>query len=101
MEGRTAWIIFDADNTLWAIEHLYDAAREALVHYLSAEGCDAKQVEEYQRMRDKELHKTYGYSARRFARSFEDTLLRFFRNALDESVRHVRQLALNVPPRRP
>jgi putative hydrolase of the HAD superfamily len=96
MNTGSAWVIFDADNTLWAIEHLYDAARERLVRFVSAEGTDGKQVESYQRSRDKELHETYGYSACRFARSFEDTLLRFVTCAPAEKVRHVRRLALEV-----
>ena len=96
MEGRSAWVIFDADNTLWPIEHLYDSARALLVKHVAAQGLAPSTVEEYQRARDKELHKTYGYSACRFARSFEDTLIHFLPNAPAESVRHARQIALNV-----
>ncbi|VTR94014.1 Putative uncharacterized protein OS=Streptomyces himastatinicus ATCC 53653 GN=SSOG_04500 PE=4 SV=1: HAD_2 [Gemmata massiliana] len=96
MDGAAAWLIFDADNTLWPIECLYDSARERFVRWVSAEGPDGALVEEYQRTRDKELHKTYGYSACRFARSFEDTLLCFLPDAPAEAVRFARQLALGV-----
>ncbi|MBP3957163.1 HAD family hydrolase [Gemmata sp. G18] len=96
MEGRSAWIIFDADNTLWPIEHLYDDARESLVQSLALEGFERDEVEAYQRARDIELYATHGYSACRFARSFEDTWLRFVPSAPPENIRHARLLALNI-----
>lgn len=90
------WIIFDADNTLWSIEHLYDAAREELCRFIANRGAAESDAADFQQRRDHELHATYGYSACRFARSFEDTLLHFSPSARAEEVRHVRQLALNV-----
>lgn len=96
MSSRVPWVIFDADNTLWAVEHLYDEARAELCHLMQELGANAVECEEFQQRRDKELHVTYGYSACRFARSFEDTLLHFFPDAAAESVRQVRGLALDV-----
>jgi len=90
------WIIFDADNTLWALEHLYDEARDEMCNYVAAKGFAAMDVEEFQQKRDAELVATYGYSACRFARSFEDTLLQFLPSSPSEDVRHVRFLALQV-----
>jgi putative hydrolase of the HAD superfamily len=96
MEGHSAWIIFDADNTLWPIEHLYDEAREEMCAFLSTKGVNIEEARTFQERRDKELHETYGYSACRFARSFEDTILRFLPDSTPEDVRHVRRLALDV-----
>src|SRR4051794_889967 len=93
---RSDWIIFDADNTLWSIEHLYDDARRQLCAYVAAQGFSEADVEVFQQDRDQRLHATYGYSACRFARSFEDTLLHFLPASTDSTVRHVRFLALNV-----
>lgn len=91
------WIIFDADNTLWDIEFLYDDARENLCDYLESFGCARGVVEAYQRTRDVELYKTYGYSACRFARSFEDTVYQFLGSSVDPRiVIHCRKLALDV-----
>jgi putative hydrolase of the HAD superfamily len=95
-DAKNAWVIFDADNTLWAIEHLYDAARQKMCEYLGCKGIDPSTAEQYQRARDKLLHATYGYSACRFARSFEDTLLHFLPNVVPEDVCHIRRLALDV-----
>jgi len=89
------WIIFDADNTLWDIEHLYDDARKELVEYISKQGHSAVEIEEYQQARDKQLITTYGYSACRFARSFEDTIVKFI-GYDEESIIHCRKLALDV-----
>jgi putative hydrolase of the HAD superfamily len=91
-----SWIIFDADNTLWEVESLYDAARRRLCEYVERCGHDAAQVQSFQQERDKELYRTYGYSACRFARSFEDTLLHYIPTASDPMVRDVRGLALAV-----
>lgn len=90
------WVIFDGDNTLWSVENLYDAARHELCVFIGGKGLDSDLVENFQQKRDAELHATYGYSACRFARSFEDTLLYFIPNAKLPVIRHVRQLALNV-----
>jgi putative hydrolase of the HAD superfamily len=96
MEGRIPWLIFDADNTLWAVEHLYDQARESMCAFLGAKGASLDLARIFQLSRDKELYETYGYSACRFARSFEDSLFHFFPSAPAEDVRHVRRLALDV-----
>lgn len=90
------WVVFDADNTLWAVEHLYDEARRELCDFLESRGVPAQESERFQQYRDKELHRTYGYSACRFARSFEDTVLHFLSNACSEDVRHARTIALSV-----
>ena len=90
-----SWIIFDADNTLWNIEHLYDDSRNRLCVYLEGLGCDKEKVEEYQRKRDVELASTYGYSACRFARSFEDTVIHFL-GGQDDHIVHCRSIALEV-----
>ena len=90
------WVIFDGDNTLWLIEHLYDEARENLCHHLVARGHDAHEVDKFQRNRDRELHASYGYSACRFARSFEDTALKFAPESSGKDILHVRNLALEV-----
>ena len=94
--AKAPWIIFDADNTLWAVEHLYDAARVKMCEYLSTKGIDPSAADAYQRQRDHQLYATYGYSACRFARSFEDTLLHLAADTRPEDVRHVRGLALDV-----
>lgn len=94
------WVIFDADNTLWDVELLYDLARGDLCALLAEHGQDATEVEEFQQRRDAELHKVYGYSACRFARSFEDTAMHFLPNASAKTIRHVRQIALDVFERR-
>lgn len=92
-----SWVIFDADNTLWDIEHLYDDARNQLCQVLAKEGLDKLEVENYQKNRDVELYKTYGYSSCRFARSFEDTVLYFlgYKGSSDLIV-HCRKIALEV-----
>jgi putative hydrolase of the HAD superfamily len=92
-----AWVFFDADNTLWHVEHLYDDARDRFCAELSSlHQIDPVVASEYQQARDKELYQTYGYSACRFARSFEDTLLHFVPHAAPELVRHVRAIATEV-----
>lgn len=45
------WVILDADNTLWGIEHLYDD-RDELVEYISNQGHLPLDVDEYQRERN-------------------------------------------------
>jgi putative hydrolase of the HAD superfamily len=90
------WIIFDADNTLWLIEHLYDEAREEMCRVVQSKGAAHSEVDQFQRTRDRELFASYGYTACRFARSFEDTLLHFVPSASPEEIKHVRSIALNV-----
>lgn len=95
------WVIFDADNTLWAVEPLYDHARALMCQFLASRGVDPARAEEYQRARDKQLYVTYGYSACRFPRSFEDTILRFVPDADPLDVIHVRRLASEVFEQQP
>jgi len=95
--ASSRWVIFDADNTLWKLEPLYNTARTTMAAYVSGLcSASASQIEEYQQDRDKQLREHYGYSASRFARSFEDTVLHFVQTAEPEHVRHVRALAEGV-----
>lgn len=99
---KTNWVIFDADNTLWDIEHLYDNARNELCHFLEDKGFDRHQIENFQRNRDVELCSTYGYSACRFARSFEDTVIEYLGGSCkNDDVIHVRKIALDVFEKKP
>lgn len=91
-----AWIIFDADNTLWDVEDLYDRARDTLCDFLAAKGVPPQVVAQYQQERDRSLYAIYKYSACRFPRSFEDTVLHFFPNAGTEAIVHARFLASKV-----
>ena len=38
--AKAPWIIFDADNPPWAVEHLYDTTRVKMCEYLSTKGID-------------------------------------------------------------
>jgi predicted acylesterase/phospholipase RssA/FMN phosphatase YigB (HAD superfamily) len=91
------WIIFDADNTLWQTEVIYNEARNRLCDYIhSASGIAKEQIEAFQRDTDKKLEALYGYSASRFARSFEDTLINYLDSPEADEIRHVRRLAEDV-----
>jgi putative hydrolase of the HAD superfamily len=99
----TRWVIFDADNTLWNVESLYDESRllfcayvEQLLSNQSSWRGDPGAVEMSQRKRDLELQETLGYSAGRFAKSFEDTLTLLIPSCSSDQVRHVRNLAAEV-----
>src|SRR5262249_23149293 len=106
MATEECWVIFDADNTLWDVESLYDDARKAFCEYalktLNAAGENAaghvtvETLSNSQRHRDIQLLKTYGYSSSRFARSFEDTLTFFMQYAPLDAVIHVRRIAQDV-----
>jgi NTE family protein len=94
-QGRDdRWVIFDADNTLWNVEGLYNQARTKMAEYVAAL-CDQRsaEIESFQQERDAQLREIYGYSASRFARSFEDTISRFVPKAGWNEVRHVRAIA--------
>jgi putative hydrolase of the HAD superfamily len=101
---RPRWVIFDADNTLWDIESLYDRARDAFCAHVEALVCAAEPATQIQRTlicilqrhRDVQLHATHGYSAARFARSFEDTLSFLLPLASPDEIRQARELALQV-----
>jgi putative hydrolase of the HAD superfamily len=100
------WIIFDADNTLWDVEHLYDNARRAFCKYAldtlnhagenTAGQVTLDMLDRAQRHRDIQLRKTHGYSSSRFARSFEDTLMFFMQHAPPEAIINVRHIAMEV-----
>ena len=91
------WIIFDADNTLWRTEVIYNEARNRLCDYIhSASGTAREAVEAFQRETDKKLEALYGYSASRFARSFEDTLINYLGTPEADEIRHARRLAEDV-----
>jgi len=98
------WVIFDADNTLWDVESLYNDARRAFCSYvmdlLSRQPLKGELVDEHidalQKQRDIQLEKTHGYSSSRFARSFEDTLSFLLPFSSPDEMRHVRNLAMSV-----
>jgi putative hydrolase of the HAD superfamily len=90
------WVIFDADNTLWETESLYDDARRTLANVLASRGIDAAVVGEVQQAIDEELYKTYGYSAQRFPASFDRTLVYFFPTSSDEERAQIRTIAAKV-----
>jgi putative hydrolase of the HAD superfamily len=101
---RSRWVIFDADNTLWDVETLYDRARNEYCAYVEGLLLKARPetkvrravVDILQRHRDVQLHSTHGYSAARFARSFEDTLSFLLPFTPPGDIQHVRELALQV-----
>lgn len=94
------WVFFDADNTLWHIEHLYDDARRALVERLARDGFDPADVEATQRRFDRSAFGELGYSSQRFPLSFVRTLLSFKPDAdITEQtlVRRIGEEALTSP----
>ena len=108
-KASSAWIIFDADNTLWDVEALYDQARDEFCEFVetclagSDPPCqlDRALIDALQRHRDIQLHLTRGYTAARFARSFEDTLAFLLPFSPPETVRRSRELAFKVFDRKP
>ncbi len=54
------WVIFDADNTLWETESLYDEARRNLAAQLALRGIDESTAAEVQEAIDEELYRTLG-----------------------------------------
>ncbi len=89
-----SWVIFDVDKTLWDVETLYNEARnkfcDLVISQVSKPGANSlainhSLIEALQKHRDLQLHSTFLYSAWRFARSFEDTLLFLFRMWLQAS----------------
>ncbi len=96
-KGESKWVIFDADNTLWDVEALYDAARKKFCHQVAEiSGKSREEIKVYQRKTDGDLKATFGYSANRFARSFEETLKHFVPDPADEVVARVRKTAEGV-----
>jgi putative hydrolase of the HAD superfamily len=102
MTNLNRWLIFDADNTLWDLESLYDQARVEFCKYVAEQIAEPTSkitteiLDRSQRHRDIQLKRTHGYSASRFARSFEDTATFFFPFADPEQIIRVRNIALNV-----
>lgn len=94
------WIIFDADNTLWNVEALYDEARAALVAFIAALGHDASEVETFQQLTDQSLFAELGYAPTRFPLSFERTLQHFAPETAADELALVRKLAQRVFQRR-
>ncbi len=86
------WVIFDADNTLWETESLYDDARRTLTGILASRGIDAAAADEMQQAIDEDLYKTLGYSAQRFPASFDRTLVYFFPSSSENERAEIRQL---------
>jgi putative hydrolase of the HAD superfamily len=96
LPGRGRWVFFDGDNTLWHVEALYDRARHDLVRHIESAGGLADEVEAFQRREDKRLFTELGYSAARFAKSFENTMHRFVAAAPTHEIQFARRLALSV-----
>jgi putative hydrolase of the HAD superfamily len=100
------WLIFDADNTLWDIETLYDRARldfcAFLLDSINERGHNShgylslELIEKAQRHRDLQLYRTLGYSSNRFAKSFEDTACFFFAGCDAGILARCSELAQNV-----
>lgn len=90
------WVIFDADNTLWETESLYDDARRSLTEALAQRGIDRAISAEIQQTIDEELYKSHGYSAGRFPESFDRTLTYFFPAASDPERAQIRGLAERI-----
>lgn len=90
------WVIFDADNTLWEVESLYDDARRSMTDILAARGIDRSISEDIQQTIDQSLHRIMGYSAQRFPESFEQTLAYFFPNASSHERAQIRAVAEQV-----
>lgn len=95
-EKHNRWVLFDGDNTLWHIEGLYDDARSKLIRYIDPSGTRALDIETFQRTEDKRLFRSLGYSATRFATSFQNTLQRFSPGAASADIAHVKSLAGSV-----
>jgi putative hydrolase of the HAD superfamily len=104
--AENSWIIFDADNTLWDIESLYDRARTEFCEFLFAaleEGSHNSKgyvtldlIERAQRHRDLQLYASLGYSSGRFAKSFEDTVSFFMPASERTLMERATQIALGV-----
>jgi putative hydrolase of the HAD superfamily len=91
-----SWVVFDADNTLWEVESLYDDARRLMTEVLAVRGISPRISEEVQQEIDRNLHQRFGYSARRFPESFEQTLAHFFPHASKEEREQIRSIAEQV-----
>jgi putative hydrolase of the HAD superfamily len=90
------WVVFDADNTLWEVESLYDDARRSLIEILAARGIDRSLSGEIQQTIDQNLHRSLGYSAERFPTSFDRTLTYFFPDASNQEREQIKAVAERV-----
>lgn len=83
MSKKIPWIIFDADNTLWDVESIYDHFRKEFALYIKR-ALDLEEslenIEEHQKEIDKLLSTSHGYAASRFPRSFQETTLFYLNN---------------------
>lgn len=93
---RINWVLFDADNTLWSVEHLYNHARTELCRYISKFGYSYRKIEYFQQECDAQLHEKMGYSSERFPKSFVETLLHFRPEASSADISKVKSLAQDV-----
>lgn len=87
--GERDVVLFDADNTLWVLEPLYDEARRELCRIVvqhDGRGTE-HEVEQFQRETDRQLHKSMGYSRERFAKSFLMTAEKFLSEDTLEALR--------------
>ena len=62
-------VIFDGDDTLWLVEHLYDEAREAAARIVTEEGFEPSAWEALERRIDVQNVVRFGVSAKRFPTS--------------------------------
>jgi putative hydrolase of the HAD superfamily len=62
-------VVFDGDDTLWLVEHLYDEARNDARRIVTSAGLDGVRWEELERQIDVENVARYGVSAARFPTS--------------------------------
>lgn len=67
-------LIFDGDDTLWATEHLYDAARNNVRSLVAEHGLNPDEWETIERQRDVENVAVHGMSAHRFPTSCVEAL---------------------------
>ncbi|GGD00684.1 HAD family hydrolase [Aquisalinus flavus] len=95
---KNSWVIFDADNTLWELEPIYDAARDEFAAYLSdALGNAPEEIIAFQRQRDAEIFAFLGYSKERFPQSFLDTAAHFLQGKKDaEVMRKAKKIGASV-----
>lgn len=72
--GTNGLVIFDGDDTLWAVEHLYDAAIEDAARAVAAAGLPGEEWRILQRELDLRNVRTLGMSKIRFPLSSEQAL---------------------------
>jgi FMN phosphatase YigB (HAD superfamily) len=67
--GIDSLIVFDGDDTLWRVEHLYDEARGRAAQVVATSGLDASEWDQLQRQIDVENVARFGLSRHRFPTS--------------------------------